>query len=159
MIQNVLQSLDRDHDAAVNRLCQWLSIPSVSTDPAYKGGIDAAAKWTTETLRDIGLETTLYSTAGHPIVVGHSREDDAPQNHPRVLFYGHYDVQPPDPLDDWTTGPFEPTIRDGAVYARGASDDKGQVCCFLEALRAWKRANGAIPSAGDGVDRRRGRVW
>ena len=147
VIEKVFQHLETDSPHAIERMRRWLAIPSVSTDPAFKTGINDAAQWVTQALRDIGLDTTLHETDGHPIVLAHSRETDlpSPNNSPRVLFYGHYDVQPPDPLEDWMTGPFEPTIRDGAVYARGASDDKGQVCCFLEALRAWKRATGRFP--------------
>ncbi len=145
MLENVFQHLEDDSANAIERMRRWLAIPSVSTDPAFNDGIAAAAQWVTRQLFEIGLDATLHETAGHPIIVAHSQDSDHPPGAPRVLLYGHYDVQPPDPLDDWVTGPFEPTVRDGAVYARGASDDKGQVCCFLEALRAWKRATGKLP--------------
>jgi len=145
MLDAVLQHLKQDADAATKRLGQFLSIPSVSTDPAYGSDVVAGASWVADVLREIGLDVVVHETAGHPIVVGRSLEGSVGSDLPRVLFYGHYDVQPPDPLDAWTTPAFEPSIRGGAIYARGASDDKGQVCCFLEALRAWQATHGKLP--------------
>ena len=147
MLDSVLQHIDTDHDAAVGRLIEFARIPSVSTDPAYTTQVEQAAQWVATRLRDAGLVAELWPTAGHPCVYGESPEVDGPT----VLFYGHYDVQPPDPLDKWHTPPFEPTVRDApgsggpALYARGASDDKGQVACFLEALSAWHRVHGKLP--------------
>ena len=149
MLEPVLQFVADDTDRAIGRLKTLLAIPSVSTDPAYGAAVVAAAEWVARQLRDLGLDTHVYPTAGHPVVVGRSPDGQgaaagaAPR--PRVLFYGHYDVQPPDPIDQWQTPPFEPTVRDGAIYARGASDDKGQVVCFIEALRAWREAHGRLP--------------
>ncbi len=142
----ILTILENDHDAAVQRLCDLLKIPSVSTDPAYKQHIDAAANWVADHIKQSGLDAEVCQTAGHPVVLAKTTDDDVENpNAKRILFYGHYDVQPPDPLDKWTTGPFEPTIRDGKLYARGSSDDKGQVACFLEALRAYKKAGRKLP--------------
>jgi len=142
----ITDRLDIDYDAGVERLCDFLKIPSVSTDPAYQPHIAEAARWVADHLQTSGLKADLCQTAGHPVVLGRTTDDDvADPAAPRVLFYGHYDVQPPDPLEKWTTGPFEPTVRDGSLYARGASDDKGQVACFLEALRAYKDAGQKLP--------------
>ena len=142
MIDDVLQSLNVNHDAALQRLVQWLSIPSVSTDPAYADDCVAAAQWAADRISACGLTAELVATDAHPIVLARSpRVDGAPT----VLFYGHYDVQPPDPIDQWTTPPFEPDIRDGRIFARGAVDNKGQVSCFLESLRAWHDTRGALP--------------
>lgn len=148
MPQPVLDYLQSHADHAVARLCDLLSIASVSTDPAYAKEIARGAEWVAAQLRELHLDVEIHKTGGHPAVVAKTRDKDvANPKAPRVMFYGHYDVQPPDPLEKWKTPPFEPTIRDGAIYARGASDDKGQVMCFIEALRAWSKASpdGKIP--------------
>ncbi len=142
MIDEVLQRLEANREAGIERIKELLSIPSVSTDPAYAEHCRTAADWVADQLREAGFAVEVKPTAGHPVVLGRA---GAEQPGPRLLFYGHYDVQPPDPLDRWETGPFEPTIREQRIYARGASDDKGQVCCFLEALRAWREAAGGPP--------------
>ena len=106
-------------------------------------------------LAEIGFEASRRDTPGHPIVVGHGGGEG-----PHFLFYGHYDVQPVDPLELWDRPPFEPAIGDTprgpAIFGRGASDDKGQVMTFLEAVRAWKAVTGRHPGAADGADRGRG---
>src|SRR5690606_14391381 len=129
-LQSALNHLSRDREQAVARLSQFLSIPSVSTDAAYQPHIEQAAQWVAQQLAECGLDAQILPTQGHPAVLATSPAHAAPADAPTVLFYGHYDVQPPDPVDQWRTPPFEPAIRDGAIYARGASDDKGQVCCF-----------------------------
>jgi acetylornithine deacetylase/succinyl-diaminopimelate desuccinylase-like protein len=141
----VLQRLADDRAHAIERLMHWLTIPSVSADPACVPSVRKAADWTADHLRQSGLAVDIMPTAGHPAVVARTTPQQAPDNAPRILFYGHYDVQPPDPLDLWHTPPFAPTIRNDAIHARGASDDKGQVACFLEALRAWMTAEGGLP--------------
>ena len=145
MIDEIQQHIKNDHLNAIERLKSYLSIPSISTDPAYASQAAQAAKWTGDYLADLGLTVKIHQTPGHPIVLATNESDQKPKGTPHVLFYGHYDVQPADPLDQWTTPPFEPVIRDGAIVARGASDDKGQVCCFLEAIRAWKQVQGEVP--------------
>ncbi len=136
--------LHRDSANAIDRLSELLSIPSVSTDHAYKAQIERGAEWIADQLREVGLEVEIHDTGGHPAVIGKtSAEDVANPAGPRVMFYGHYDVQPPDPLEKWDSPPFEPVIKDGAIVARGASDDKGQVMCFIEALRAWRKGSPA----------------
>ncbi|MGD9688536.1 MAG: dipeptidase [Phycisphaerales bacterium] len=146
--------LDQHRGQSIDRLVEWLRIPSISTDPAYKAQCAAAAEWCAHQLNDAGFATTVERTgdpegSGHPIVWG--RSPGAPGTRgPHVLFYGHYDVQPVDPLELWESKPFEPTIRDARggeeggrrIVARGAVDDKGQVATFLEALRAWKKTSG-----------------
>jgi len=143
MIDNVLRHLDTERDAVVQRLCDWLRIPSISTDPAHADDVRRAAQWVRDDLADIGFDADIRETAGHPAVVATCF--DAGDDATTVLFYGHYDVQPPDPVEAWDSPPFEPTVRDGKLFARGASDDKGQVFTFLEAVRAWKRQAGALP--------------
>ncbi len=146
MISPVLQHLETDRPAAVARLVEFLRIPSVSTQPAHKADIARAAQWVADALCEAGLVAEVEPTQGHPVVVGKSRDEDVMDaGAPRVLFYGHYDVQPPEPLELWDSPPFEPTIKDDMIVARGASDDKGQVACFLEALRAWRQVHGKLP--------------
>jgi acetylornithine deacetylase/succinyl-diaminopimelate desuccinylase-like protein len=145
-LEAVLQAIDADLDASLDRLFDWLKIPSISTDPAYAAHCVTAAEWLNEELKALGFETAVRQTAGHPVVMGRI----GGQSSRHALFYGHYDVQPVDPLNLWDSPPFEPrlvTLPDGrkAISARGACDDKGQVMTFIEACRAWKKVNGALP--------------
>lgn len=147
-IDAVLDRIDRDLDASLDRLFALLRIQSVSTDPAYKDSCRAAADFVAADLKSIGFAAEVRPTAGHPIVVGKS--GGKADGKPRVLFYGHYDVQPVDPLELWTHPPFEPrieTLPDGRkiIIARGACDDKGQAMTFVEACRAYKAVTGSLP--------------
>ena len=146
----VLDRIDRDLDASLDRLFALLRIQSVSTDPAYAAHCRTAAEHVAADLRSLGFETSVRPTEGHPVVIGKSGNGKANGKAPRVLFYGHYDVQPVDPLDLWQTPPFEPRIEtlDGGrkiIVARGACDDKGQAMTFVEACRAFKAVTGTLP--------------
>src|SRR6201987_5477252 len=141
-----LDRIDRDLDQSVGRLFDFLRIQSISTDPAYKDQCRAAAEYVAGDLGSLGFETAVRPTAGHPVVVGKGGNGSGP----RALFYGHYDVQPVDPIELWETPPFEPrmtTLADGrkAIVARGACDDKGQLMTFVEACRAFKAVTGKLP--------------
>jgi len=126
-----------DRDRLLRELGEFLRIPSVSTLPAHNGDCRVAAEWVAAELRSLGCrDVTFLGSETHPVVWGVG--PDVPGT-PTLLIYGHYDVQPPDPLDEWTTPPFEPTVRDGRIYARGAADDKGQVFCLLKAIAACGR--------------------
>ena len=141
----VLARIDANLGAATDRLCDLLRIPSISTDPAYKAECETAADWLVEDLKSIGFEASKRPTPGHPMVVAHSGGDG-----PRILFYGHYDVQPVDPLDLWDNDPFDPQVQDTAkgkvIRGRGSSDDKGQLMTFVEACRAWTEIHGTLPA-------------
>jgi acetylornithine deacetylase/succinyl-diaminopimelate desuccinylase-like protein len=146
----VLDRIDRDLDASLDRLFALLRIQSVSTDPAFAAQCRSAAEHVAADLKSLGFETSVRPTQGHPIVIGKSGNGASNGHGPRVLFYGHYDVQPVDPLDLWKTPPFEPrieTLEGGRkiIVARGACDDKGQAMTFVEACRAFKAVTGKLP--------------
>jgi len=150
----VLEHIDRGLDGSVERLFALLRIRSISTDPAYAKDCRAAADHVAAELRGLGLDVSVRATGGHPVVIAANnpgaKHNGANGKAPRVLFYGHYDVQPVDPLSLWDTPPFEPrieTLDDGrkAIVARGACDDKGQAMTFVEACRAFKEVTGGLP--------------
>ncbi len=141
----VLERIDAELPESLDRLMALLRIPSISTDPAFKGDCARAADWLVAELQSLGFEASARPTPGHPMVVAHGGEGDGRH----LLFYGHYDVQPVDPLSLWHRDPFDPAIEDGPrgklIRGRGASDDKGQLMTFVEACRAWKAVNGSLP--------------
>ncbi len=143
-LDTVLSRIDSDLGSAVDRLLELLRIPSISTDPAYRPDCARAADWLVNDLRGLGFEASSRPTPGHPMVVAHGGSGGT-----HVLFYGHYDVQPVDPLSLWHRDPFDPALEDTAkgkvIRARGASDDKGQLMTFIEACRAFVAENGALP--------------
>ena len=148
-LPKVLDRIDADLDKSLERLFAFLRLQSVSTDPAFTEQCRAAADFVALDLESLGLEASVRKTKGHPVVVG-KPSDGAANGGPRVLFYGHYDVQPVDPLDLWKTPPFEPRIEDlgggrKIIVARGACDDKGQLMTFLEACRTFKAVTGKLP--------------
>jgi len=143
-IDDILSSIDAGQSAALDRLFRFLAIPSISAVSAHFPDCERAADWLVAELTDLGFEATKRPTAGRPMVVGHVAA--ARREAPHVLFYGHYDVQPVDPLNLWRNPPFEPKLEAGPqgeeIVARGASDDKGQLMTFLEACRAFKPFGG-----------------
>jgi acetylornithine deacetylase/succinyl-diaminopimelate desuccinylase-like protein len=134
--------LEQNGSRFVDELKDFLRIPSVSADPAHKPDMQRAAEFVRAQLERAGAKARVFETAGHPIVFG---ETNGAHGGPTVLVYGHYDVQPPDPLDEWKSPPFEPTVRDGYVYARGATDDKGQLFTHIKAIEAWNKTAGQVP--------------
>ena len=125
-----------------DELCEFLRIPSVSADPSHRHDMQRAAQWVQGQFGRLGWATEIIPTEGHPIVYAESPAIDGA---PTVLVYGHYDVQPPDPLDLWTTPPFEPARRNGNLVARGATDDKGQVLTHIKSAEAWTAVEGRLP--------------
>lgn len=145
MIDPVLTHIDATLDSSVERLKALLRIESISTDPAYAEACQSAADWLVADLASMGIEAASRPTPGHPMVVGHGGTGDT-----HLLFYGHYDVQPVDPLDLWNSPPFEPELQETpggtVIRGRGSSDDKGQLMTFVEACRAWIAVHGALPA-------------
>jgi acetylornithine deacetylase/succinyl-diaminopimelate desuccinylase-like protein len=144
----VLDQADSNLRSSLDRLFELVRIPSISTDPAYKADCRKAADWLVGVLTDLGFNASVRDTPGHPMVVAH--HDAARTDAPHVLFYGHYDVQPVDPLDLWENDPFDPQVKDigggrKVLTGRGTSDDKGQLMTFLEACRAYKEIKGGLP--------------
>ena len=141
----VLDQIDRDLPQALERLIDLLRIPSISTDPAYKEQVAQAAEWLVKDLNGLGFSARMDPTTGHPMVVATGGADTGAH----LLFYGHYDVQPVDPLNLWDRDPFDPEVQDTpngkVIRARGASDDKGQLMTFVEACRAWLAVHGSLP--------------
>ena len=146
-IEPVLARADENLDSSLERMFALCRIKSISTDMAYKAECRSAAQWLVDYLGTLGFEASVRDTAGHPMVVGH--HPAATADAPHVLFYGHYDVQPVDPLNLWDFDPFEPAIREVAgkkvITGRGTSDDKGQLLTFVEACRAYKAVKGSLP--------------
>jgi acetylornithine deacetylase/succinyl-diaminopimelate desuccinylase-like protein len=150
-LRSVLDRLAREEPAALERLFRLLAIPSISTDPAFHESCIDAAEACAGALREIGFEARVEPTLGKPMVVGHWRATPLTEKRRHVLFYGHYDVQPPEPLEEWSAPPFDPRLVEDPRYgtvivARGASDDKGQLMTFIEAARAWLEEHGELPS-------------
>jgi acetylornithine deacetylase/succinyl-diaminopimelate desuccinylase-like protein len=141
-VNDVLEFVDQHRQQFQADLAELLRIPSVSADPAFAGDVRRAAEWVKSHLEGIGLKAELIETGGHPVVYA---ESPPVPGKPVALVYGHYDVQPPDPLDEWTTPPFEPTVRDGKVFARGATDDKGQMLTHVHGVHAWLSAAKTLP--------------
>ena len=147
-VSQVLDRLEKSRARDLDRLFELVRIPSISTDPAWAKECRRAADWCAAALNDIGFKASVRPTIGHPMVVGHYKSDA--KGAPHVLFYGHYDVQPPDPLDLWKKPPFEPWIDEDpdngkVIVARGACDNKGQLMTFLNAARAWIEVSGRLP--------------
>ena len=142
-LDDVLQALDAGRETALARLFALLRIKSVSTDPAFAAGCLEAAQWLVTLLNELDFTASVRPTAGHSMVVAHAK--CGRRGVPHVLFYGHYDVQPPDPLELWSKPPFEPALEDvghPVIRARGAADDKGQLMTFIEACRAFHEHGG-----------------
>lgn len=143
-LESVLSNIDETLPKAVERLLAFLRIPSISTDPSFKADCDRAADWLVDELTSLGFEATKRPTAGQPMVIARKR---GPGRH--LVFYGHYDVQPVDPLKLWDRDPFDPELQEGPngklIRARGVGDDKGQLMTFIEACRAWKEVHGELP--------------
>jgi len=140
----VLTYLSENRDRLLEKLKGFLKIPSVSTDSSYKQSVKEAAEFVENYVREIGFpKVEIMETGGHPLV--YAEYNEAGHDAPTVLFYGHYDVQPVDPLNEWESEPFDPEIRGDRLYARGASDDKGQVFMHLAVFEAYMKTQGSLP--------------
>ena len=145
MLDATLSRVDSEMEQNIKRLFDFLKIKSISTDPEFEKDCAEAADWLVADLKSFGAKVKKYETGGHPVVLGDIGSDSGPH----ILFYGHYDVQPVDPLELWDNDPFEPIIEKlpsgSVIRARGSSDDKGQLMTFVEACRAWIAQNGSLP--------------
>lgn len=146
-MENILNFVDKELSTSLDRLFDLLKIPSISADPAHQMDCRHAAEWLQNYLKEIGFTSAIHETGGHPIVLA---QDLSAESGPHILFYGHYDVQPVDPLDLWDIPPFQPCIKIGKnnqkiIHGRGSSDDKGQLLTFLEACRAIRKQSGKMP--------------
>lgn len=146
-MENILNFVDKELSTSLDRLFDLLKIPSISADPAHQMDCCHAAEWLQNYLKEIGFTSAIHETGGHPIVLA---QDLSAESGPHILFYGHYDVQPVDPLDLWDIPPFQPCIKIGKnkqkiIHGRGSSDDKGQLLTFLEACRAIRKQSGKMP--------------
>ena len=140
--QDVFETIDREKDRFLDELMDYLRIPSVSTDPAYDADVGRCAEFLAEKMRSAGLDTEIVATDGHPLVYAERLVDPSL---PTLLFYGHYDVQPPEPLEEWRNPPFEPTVEGDLLVARGATDDKGQSYAHLKAIESVLATRGDLP--------------
>ena len=140
--QEILEKIDGNRQRYVDELLTFLRIPSVSTYSQNTSDVRRAAEWVLNHLKRSGFQANIYPTERHPVVYGHRCPH---ANRPTLLIYGHYDVQPPEPLDEWITPPFSPSIRDGYIYGRGATDDKGQFFTYIEAIEATLAVRGELP--------------
>lgn len=138
-LERVFAHIHSNKEAFVGRLLQYLGHPSIS---AHNIGIGEVSELLVNMLNDLGLDATAISTSGHPMVL--ARWEKSPRA-PTVLLYGHYDVQPPDPLEEWISPPFEPTVREGRIYARGAGDNKGQHFAQILAVESYLKVHGRLP--------------
>jgi acetylornithine deacetylase/succinyl-diaminopimelate desuccinylase-like protein len=142
-MNNVIDFINTNRDRFVEELKAYLAIPSVSALPQHQPDVRRCAEWTADEMRRIGLQNVrLVETPGNPVVYG---DWLGAEGAPTILFYGHYDVQPVDPVELWDSPPFEATVRDGEIYARGAADDKGQVFMHFKAIEAHLKQNGRLP--------------
>src|SRR5262252_3663394 len=139
----VIDFIHTNRDRYVSELKAYLAIPSISALPEHAADVKRCAEWTADEMKRIGMQNVrLIDTPGFPVVYGDWL--GAP-GQPTILFYGHYDVQPVDPVNLWQSPPFEATVRDGEIYARGAADDKGQVFMHFKAIEAHLKQNGRLP--------------
>jgi acetylornithine deacetylase/succinyl-diaminopimelate desuccinylase-like protein len=138
----VLSHIDENRDRYVDELIEFLRIPSISSLPGHTGDVRKAAQWLTGQAQRLGFKSAMYETPGHPLVYA---ELCPYRNAPTLVIYGHYDVQPPGPLEKWSAPPFAPAIKDGAIYARGAVDDKGQILTVLKAIESILAVEGRLP--------------
>ena len=143
-VDKLLSHIEKSEEKLIDRLIEFLRIPSISTEKTYASACRDAANWLTKELSTVGFKSKTHQTSGNPIVLA-----TAGNGSPHLLFYGHYDVQPIDPLDSWDRPPFEPIVKncpDGKIIsARGASDDKGQLLTFINACEAFFKLVGSFP--------------
>ena len=144
MTLSMMQQWVQEHQTQwLDDFYQFLRFPSISSEPDYQSAVTECASWIIDHLKTMGFETQLWPTSGHPVIC--ASDLSAGPDQPTLLIYNHYDVQPTDPLNEWKSPPFEPSLRDGQIYARGAQDNKGQCFYVLQALKMIKELRGSLP--------------
>src|SRR5450756_41983 len=144
-MQLVLDYLKQNQKRFLAEFCDYLRFPSVSAQPAHKKDLHACAEWLVAHCRAIGLDARLCPTGGHPIVIAKTPRAKSKTKRPHYMVYGHYDVQPPEPLELWDSPPFEPRIEGKTIYARGSTDNKGQNFAHLKAVEAYLKTGTPLP--------------
>src|SRR5512140_1951610 len=144
-MQAVIEYLRANQQTFIDQLCEYVRFPSVSAQPQHRQDLHACAQWVVKQCQDIGLDARLCPTEGHPIIVARTPLVSAQGRRPRYLIYGHYDVQPPEPFELWKSPPFEPVIRAGKLFGRGASDNKGQFFAHVKAIEALRQTDTPVP--------------
>ena len=139
---SLLERLESSASQHLDELVDWLKIPSISSDSSRTDDVMRACKWLENKFTAAGLDTEVIPTAGHPMILA---QTPPVEGAPVVMVYGHYDVQPAEPLDQWISGPFEPTVREGNLYARGATDDKGQLLTHVQSVCEWLASEELLP--------------
>jgi len=140
----IQEYFEKNKDNFINQLIEFLKIPSISSEPQHKDDIRRCAEWLYNNIKNSGIDNVrIIETEGHPIVYAENLE--AGEDKPTILFYGHYDVQPVDPLELWNSNPFEPVINNGKLFARGSSDDKGQVFMHIKSIESYLKSNNKLP--------------
>ena len=144
-MQTIVSYLKQNQKRFIEELCRYVRFPSVSAQTQHRGDMQACAEWLVNHCREIGLETQLCPTSGHPVVIARTPRTAARRGRPHYVVYGHYDVQPPEPFELWKTPPFEPRIQGDSLYARGATDNKGQHLAHLKAVEAYLKTGTELP--------------
>src|SRR5258708_10932829 len=144
-MQSVFKYLKQNQARFVRELCDYVRFPSISAQAQHRPDMRACANWLVKHCRDIGLDTRLAATRGNPVVVAKSPRSSSATGRPRFLVYGHYDVQPPEPFELWKSPPFEPRIAGRSLFARGATDNKGQHLAHLKAVEAYLKSGIDLP--------------
>src|SRR6185436_8097261 len=146
-MQSVIDFLKQNESRAIDELCEYVRFPSVSAQPQHRDDLKACADWVRKQCEQVGLSAQICETAGHPIVLAKTPpvSNGASHRRPRFLVYGHYDVQPPEPFELWKSPPFEPRLQGRSLFARGATDNKGQHLAHLDAVEAYLKTGTELP--------------
>ncbi|HIL70274.1 MAG TPA: M20/M25/M40 family metallo-hydrolase, partial [Verrucomicrobia bacterium] len=144
-MDKILQYLKENRDRFLQELCTYLEFESISAQPQHDKDVRRCAEWIAAHCKDLGMKAEIAPTKGHPVVIAQTPRTRSSKHKPHYIVYGHYDVQPPDPLELWNSPPFKPKIENNRIYARGVSDNKGQHFAHLKAVEAYLRTGTELP--------------